>query len=768
MLFLLALLVLSPADRAGLNQKSAAANAAGDYTKAIDFARQAQAACREAGDVPCQAKAVNNEGVAQISRGDYPAALTSFEGALELYRKAGDGEYEIRLLNNIGGVYLFQGRYMEALRRYREAEKRVGESASEPWNPRARQVTLVNLATLYQSIGQEDRALQIYQQLRSARKALSPREEGILISNLGTIYRRLGDPIKAIELYQEAGSRLNSEEGLDASIGVLRNIGVAQALDLHDRNAALSSFSETLKLAGKAGNRRGAMLSLLFRGDLLRTIGKTELARADLNAALALARGLNSSEEEWKALFALGQLDSNMQNYLDAIAVIESVRSRLQATSLRYDFLAAKRDVYDAAIRHTINSGKPDLDALFRLLERTRARTMQEQLALIERTQKSDDILQLRALRARITAKPTAALEAEYEALEQKMSSSGPPVSLAALQHRLDAHTAVLICWSTGADNAVLWITREQSGLHAGPVASLPMVRLSGISTLAIVPDGETWFQSIEAGLIEHYSIFYLPAASMFPQAKPPAMARFPWSKQLIAFADPIRIANPLPASRKEATSIAAQLPGRSQLLLAANNLKRNLHDLSAPLLHFSTHAVADIAAPDRSRILFTPEPGSSEPDFLFLREVYALDLSAVDLVTLSACETQRGKLVQGEGVESFSRAFLLSGANAVITTLWRVDDAPTAEFMKQFYYFLGAGYTKAEALRQAKLKFIRSGGKLAAPQFWAAFVLYGDGLSPIPKFYAWTWFLIAGAAALVVASLLFWNRSHTVTARNE
>ena len=431
--FPLALLALAQADSAGpardLNQKSAAANAAGDYAKAIDLARQARAACQAARDLQCEAKAVNNEGVAQISRGDYAAALPSFEAALDLYRKSGDGEYEIRLLNNIGGVYLFQGRYMEALRHYREAEKRVGETASEPWNHRARQVTLVNLATLYQSIGQEDRALQIYRQLRNSPKALSPREEGILISNLGTIYRRLGDPIKAIELYREAGGRLDNEEGLDARIGVLRNIGVAQALDLHDRNAALSSFTETLKLAEKAGNRRGVMLSRLFRGDLLRTLGKTELARADLNAALALARELNSSEEEWKALFALGQMDSNMRDYLDAIAVIESVRSRLQTASLRYDFLAAKRDVYDAAIRHMVKSGAPNLDALFRLIERTRARTMQEQLALFERTQRSEDIVRLRSLRTRIAATPNAALDAEYEALEQKLGHAAQPVT---------------------------------------------------------------------------------------------------------------------------------------------------------------------------------------------------------------------------------------------------------------------------------------------------------------------------------------------------
>ena len=764
MIFLFALLVVSPQDRAALNAKSSAANAAGDYAKAIEFARQAQAACREAADVSCEARAVNNEGVAHISSGGYTGAIAAFERALQLYRQAGDGEYEVRLLNNLGGVYLFEGRYTEALQRFREAEKRVAEAASAPWNAKARQVTEINLAALYQSIGQEERALRIYRDLRKSRHALTPREEGILISNLGTVYRRLGDPIKAIELYQEAGKRLDSDDVLDARIGVLRNIGVAQALDLHDREAALASFTATLELARKANNRRGVLLSLLFRGDLLRTLGRKPEARRDLNAALELARELRSSEEEWKSLYALGRIASDLRYYRDAIAVIESVRSRLQTTALRYDFLAGKRDVYDAAIEIVAASNQPDFEDLFRLIEQTRARTMQEQLALYQRTQRPEDVEKLRLLKGKIAAKPDAAEEAGYEALEKRMAAASPglTLTLSGLQALLNSETVVLLCWSAKGNEAVLWITRDRAGLHRGPLSTLPTAQLGAVRGMAIVPDGDSQFRSIDNELIARYSVFYLPAASMFPIPKPAAPARFPWSRQLIAFADPVGIAGRLPASAAEAKSIASQLPGGAKLFLASENRKRNLRDLTAPLLHFSTHAVADVAVPDRSRILFTPEAGSSDPDFLFLREVYGMDLRQVDLVTLSACETQRGKLVQGEGVESFSRAFLLAGANAVVTTLWRVEDSATAEFMKQFYYFLGAGYTKADALREAKLKFIHTSGKLADPQYWAAFVLYGDGLSPIPKYYSWTWFLVGGACLLVAAPLLLWNWRRT------
>jgi hypothetical protein len=128
-----------------------------------------------------------------------------------------------------------------------------------------------------------------------------------------------------------------------------------------------------------------------------------------------------------------------------------------------------------------------------------------------------------------------------------------------------------------------------------------------------------------------------------------------------------------------------------------------------------------------------------------------------VDLATISACDTERGKIIRGEGVQAFSRALLSAGAKTSLTTLWRVDDKVTAEFMQQFYYFLLVGKKpKAEALRLAKLKFLHSGSNLERPAVWAAFVLNGDGLAPIPIWFSWTdlGVAVAGLAALLMVSI--------------
>ena len=159
-----------------------------------------------------------------------------------------------------------------------------------------------------------------------------------------------------------------------------------------------------------------------------------------------------------------------------------------------------------------------------------------------------------------------------------------------------------------------------------------------------------------------------------------------------------------------------------------------------APLLHVSTHALADFEAPERSRLLFAPAAAGGPNQYVFLKELYDADFHGVDLATLSACETDKGRLVRGEGIQAFSRALLSRGARSALTTLWRVPDGPTAEFMKQFYFFLLVkGEPKAEALRQAKLKFLRSKTELAEPRYWAAFVLNGEGATTAPAYISWS-----------------------------
>ncbi len=66
--------------------------------------------------------------------------------------------------------------------------------------------------------------------------------------------------------------------------------------------------------------------------------------------------------------------------------------------------------------------------------------------------------------------------------------------------------------------------------------------------------------------------------------------------------------------------------------------------------------------------------------------ELATLDLSHCRLVVLSACDTNVGTLASGQGVASFQKALHSAGAGAVVTSLWKVEDAATRELMVAFY----------------------------------------------------------------------------------
>lgn len=118
--------------------------------------------------------------------------------------------------------------------------------------------------------------------------------------------------------------------------------------------------------------------------------------------------------------------------------------------------------------------------------------------------------------------------------------------------------------------------------------------------------------------------------------------------------------------------------------------------------------------------ITTTPDDG-----ILTAQEVSELDLSGLDLIVLSACETGMGK-ISGDGVFGLQRGFKKAGANSILMSLWKVDDEATCLLMTEFYKnWIGEGKTKHDALEQAK-QAVRSHIEKGwdNPKYWAAFIL--------------------------------------------
>jgi CHAT domain-containing protein len=101
--------------------------------------------------------------------------------------------------------------------------------------------------------------------------------------------------------------------------------------------------------------------------------------------------------------------------------------------------------------------------------------------------------------------------------------------------------------------------------------------------------------------------------------------------------------------------------------------------------------------------------------------EISQMDLSKVDLIVLSACETGLGFDKENEGVFGLQRAFKLAGAKSMIVSLWQVPDQSTSELMVHFYEFYLKGFSKKESLINAQNEIKK---KYKQPFYWAGFML--------------------------------------------
>jgi len=151
--------------------------------------------------------------------------------------------------------------------------------------------------------------------------------------------------------------------------------------------------------------------------------------------------------------------------------------------------------------------------------------------------------------------------------------------------------------------------------------------------------------------------------------------------------------------------------------------------------LHLATHGLVDQSGGDLfAALALTPPSGGAatgeDDGLLELPEIYELRLDC-DLAVLSACRTNVGLSVAGEGIFALSRGFLVAGARRVIASQWSVDDASTAVLVGELFRALaaaerdGARIQYAAALRDAK-RLVRARAKWADPFFWAPFVLTG------------------------------------------
>jgi len=294
------------------------------------------------------------------------------------------------------------------------------------------------------------------------------------------------------------------------------------------------------------------------------------------------------------------------------------------------------------------------------------------------------------------------------------------------------------------------------TGLDERLIAPL-QPHLGGATTLFVIPDGQLFavpFSLLQDGqkrlLEERYTVRMLTRPeSLYGVSAEQALAK----DGQVLLAGGLDYSNasekgaePLPGTLKEVREIADMLKPRhfEPTILTGNAATEPVVRQAmehARIAHLATHGAyagpksggeQGVDALWQSDVILSGsgDKRSMQRDDsdgrLYAFELMLWNLSRLELLVLSACETGRGEETFVGGLRGLPTAIGIAGAKRSLLALWPVDDTGTEQFMVKFYKHLVGGKTYPEALRQAKLDAI--GGKLPAakdPRVWAAFVMF-------------------------------------------
>lgn len=193
---------------------------------------------------------------------------------------------------------------------------------------------------------------------------------------------------------------------------------------------------------------------------------------------------------------------------------------------------------------------------------------------------------------------------------------------------------------------------------------------------------------------------------------------------------------NDLPASLVEAQILAREWghfaggPGPETAPYMRERMRIDVlraHTRQTAVVHLSTHAQFDRHDYLRSAILFHNEE-------LTLAQVISdasIDLEGCRLCFLNSCHGARVLPDAGDELPGLLWALIYAGAEAVIASLWSVDDGAAAQLALTLYEkWQEPGQTLATAYREAVLH-VREERK--SPYYWAPFILAGNAFVEAP-----------------------------------
>lgn len=732
----------------------------GEVQRSLDFYSRGLTLAREVGNRQYEGSAINNLAVAYLNLGEYETSVSYLTQALALQTQTGNRRGQGVVVNNLGTAYLFLGDLARSEDFYRQAlaiRREVKDDRGEGF-------ALNNIGQVFIQSGDYLKAREFLDQALTLRKRIADKQgESVTSRNIGKLLFKSGNDAEATRFLNEA-RRLSNELG--------------------DRRVEADTYFWLASIEARSGTVTKA-IEFIEHG-----LGMIEQIRGEIINP-QLRTGYFSTVPQYYELYAdllvsRGQKTNNERDIELALQVSERARARTLVELLQEARIDIKKgddernldelqDSLNAKYRDrtTLLAGKPTVAQIEKITSEINALDAEVEALQVKIRRENPAYADLTYGSALSTSEIRELLDDNTVLLEYKLGDTRSllwmvtkdSVRVFPLPTRkaIEASaTAYYKAVSTGrggnAEVAILEKKLDKTLLDQ-------VARAIGKKRVAIVADGVLQLIPFAAmpSLATNETVG-LPSAGVLAELRRTVKSRSTGARKLAIFADPVFEANDsrlaktkdvskeqpatvsrvlrdfnlgtelqrLIASRTEAREIASMFPAsqvKTSLDFEASieaATDETLRDYN--IIHFATHGLLDTQRPESSSLVFSlfDKNGKRREGFMRLKDVYDLELSS-DLVVLSACQTALGKDVRGEGLIGLTRGFMFAGAPRVVASLWKVDDAATAEFMKRFYRgMVKENLSPAASLKKAQNE-LKAMPRFRYPFYWAGFTLQGD-----------------------------------------
>lgn len=774
----------------------------GRKQESLDVFNRALSLFRAVGNRPGEALTLNNMGRLYRDLGQHQAALDYYNQALPVWREVGNRIGEALALNDMGRAYadLHQGR--KALEYFDQASPIWRETGSR----RGEAVTLNNAGRVWSELGEAAKALDLdYRALAIWREVQDRRGEALALMTIGWAYYAQKDPDKALASTMAALALAKATGDPEVEGGIETSLMVGFR-DLHRQEEAIlfgidavNSYQRIRKnISGMDKDLRASfaqsksstyriLAELLVQADRL---GEAErvldlLKEQELKEVV---RGAGGAPDDKVEPLKLSPTQQAAQNQLD---IPEQAAAALTDLSVEYARLSASatRGPQDTArmkaLESRIEAANAEVSDFFR-------KTLYPQLAQQAGAQDANALLSRE--------------KSEVSRLQTTLAALGPHVM--GIRMLLgDEHAYAIVVTPQARKKVELKATPAEVRGKVLQVrddlrtpTSDPRPHLAELYTMALAPLSDelsalerdpqekgrapTLLWSLDGALRyvpmaalydgRHYmaerfnNVLFTPesyghmAAAAEPGNAPPRVLAMGLSKSYGGLPALPGVLSELdgvahdPAMPESHGPIDGLLLPNERFTYAA--LKTQLGaGTTFPVVHIASHFVLESGSGREPYLMLAGESSGDPKGYqltLSKLEDSTISFHGTRLLTLSACSTAKGDVAK-DGLEMDSLGMIAQqkDAEAVLATLWDVNDASTSRIMSDFYarWMKNPAEGKAEALRQAQLAFLLGpatplhagsdrgvqpeGNSTSAPPnsghahpyYWAPFVLIGN-----------------------------------------